>query len=88
MERSLSDALKLHINVQTDRSTVHFNPLSSFLHSSYPILSFIKINDTAGPKWFDLPATTVTPELKQELRLLQVRWERERGGSERERQRE
>eukprot|EP00850_Spirogloea_muscicola_P007291 SM000036S13335 [mRNA] locus=s36:606795:609350:- [translate_table: standard] len=28
---------------------------------------------TAGPKWFDLPATTITPDMKQELRLLKLR---------------
>ncbi|EDO34645.1 predicted protein, partial [Nematostella vectensis] len=28
---------------------------------------------SAGPKWFDLPATTVTPELKQELKVLKMR---------------
>lgn len=31
------------------------------------------IHDTAGPKWYDLPATPITPELKQELRMLQMR---------------
>eukprot|EP00897_Mesotaenium_endlicherianum_P001138 jgi/Mesen1/11024/ME000098S10419 len=28
---------------------------------------------TAGPQWYNLPATAVTPELKQELRLLRLR---------------
>ncbi|KAH8969289.1 hypothetical protein BDL97_02G025700 [Sphagnum fallax] len=29
--------------------------------------------DTAGSKWFDMPAPTVTPEIKKELQLLQLR---------------
>ncbi len=32
-----------------------------------------EIHDTAGEKWFDLPATPITPELKKDLRLLQMR---------------
>lgn len=28
---------------------------------------------TAGPKWFDLPKTNLTPELKRDLQLLQMR---------------
>jgi len=29
--------------------------------------------ETAGPKWYNLPATKITPELKQELKLLKMR---------------
>eukprot|EP00249_Psilotum_nudum_P002492 c15558_g1_i1 orf=203-898(-) len=29
--------------------------------------------DTAGVKWFDLPAPTITPELKKDLQLLKLR---------------
>ncbi len=32
-----------------------------------------KAHDTAGPKWFDMPATEVTPEVKRELQLLKMR---------------
>lgn len=28
--------------------------------------------DTLGPKWFDMPATQVTPEIKTQLKLLKV----------------
>jgi hypothetical protein len=28
---------------------------------------------TAGEKWFDMPATEITPQLKQDLTLLQMR---------------
>ncbi|GAQ89952.1 hypothetical protein KFL_005810050 [Klebsormidium nitens] len=28
---------------------------------------------TAGPKWFDLPATPITPEVKRDFRLLKLR---------------
>lgn len=30
-------------------------------------------SDTAGRRWFDLPATTITPEVKTDLRLLALR---------------
>lgn len=28
---------------------------------------------SAGKEWFDLPATTITPELKNDLRILKMR---------------
>ncbi|KAL3701146.1 hypothetical protein R1sor_019168 [Riccia sorocarpa] len=31
------------------------------------------VKDTAGPKWFDMPAVTLTPELKREVELLKMR---------------
>ncbi|KAL2650487.1 hypothetical protein R1flu_018615 [Riccia fluitans] len=31
------------------------------------------VKDTAGSKWFDMPAVTVTPELKREVELLKMR---------------
>ena len=30
-------------------------------------------SESAGPKWFDLPATEVTPELERNLKLLKMR---------------
>lgn len=32
-----------------------------------------RAKDTAGPGWFDLPATPVTPELEKDLRVLSMR---------------
>ncbi|KAI4369485.1 hypothetical protein MLD38_017920 [Melastoma candidum] len=32
-----------------------------------------QVKDTAGSKWFDMPAPTVTPELKKDLQLLKLR---------------
>ena len=32
-----------------------------------------KKHETAGPKWFDMPATPMTPELEKDLKVLQMR---------------
>ncbi|XVF62356.1 hypothetical protein PTKIN_Ptkin09bG0001000 [Pterospermum kingtungense] len=32
-----------------------------------------QVNDTAGSAWFDMPAPTLTPELKKDLQLLKLR---------------
>ncbi|KAH9684148.1 hypothetical protein WN944_025229 [Citrus x changshan-huyou] len=32
-----------------------------------------QIKDTAGTSWFDMPAATITPELKKDLQLLKLR---------------
>lgn len=32
-----------------------------------------KRNPTLGPKWFDMPATPLTEDLKMDLKLLKVR---------------
>ncbi|KAJ4721895.1 rRNA-processing protein fcf2 [Melia azedarach] len=32
-----------------------------------------QVKDTAGTKWFDMPAATITPELKKDLQLLKLR---------------
>ncbi|KAL3624631.1 hypothetical protein CASFOL_031299 [Castilleja foliolosa] len=32
-----------------------------------------QVKDTAGKKWFDMPAPTLTPELKKDLQLLKLR---------------
>ncbi|CAM8924277.1 unnamed protein product [Rhodiola kirilowii] len=32
-----------------------------------------QIKDTAGTSWFDMPAQTITPELKKDLQLLKLR---------------
>ncbi|XP_047310269.1 rRNA-processing protein fcf2-like [Impatiens glandulifera] len=32
-----------------------------------------QVKDTAGKSWFDMPAPTVTPELKKDLQLLKLR---------------
>ncbi|XP_075487491.1 rRNA-processing protein fcf2-like [Primulina tabacum] len=32
-----------------------------------------QIKDTAGSNWFDMPAQTITPELKKDLQLLKLR---------------
>nr|XP_016435829.1 PREDICTED: rRNA-processing protein fcf2-like [Nicotiana tabacum]XP_016435830.1 PREDICTED: rRNA-processing protein fcf2-like [Nicotiana tabacum] len=31
-----------------------------------------QVKDTAGKNWFDMPAQTITPELKRDLQLLKV----------------
>ncbi|KAK4400004.1 rRNA-processing protein fcf2 [Sesamum angolense] len=36
-------------------------------------LSKKQVKDTAGKNWFDIPAQTITPELKQDLQLLKLR---------------
>ncbi|KAL0408926.1 UNVERIFIED_CONTAM: rRNA-processing protein fcf2 [Sesamum radiatum] len=35
-------------------------------------LSKKQVKDTAGKNWFDMPAQTITPELKKDLQLLKV----------------
>ncbi|KAH7513586.1 hypothetical protein JRO89_XSUnG0176400 [Xanthoceras sorbifolium] len=32
-----------------------------------------QVKDTAGTSWFDMPAATITPELKKDLQLLKLR---------------
>ncbi|KAL0326935.1 UNVERIFIED_CONTAM: rRNA-processing protein fcf2 [Sesamum angustifolium] len=32
-----------------------------------------QVKDTAGKNWFDMPAQTITPELKKDLQLLKLR---------------
>ncbi|KAL2233349.1 rRNA-processing protein fcf2 [Sesamum indicum] len=36
-------------------------------------LSKKQVKDTAGKNWFDMPAQTITPELKKDLQLLKLR---------------
>lgn len=40
------------------------HPLTHVIHQDKP---------TAGPEWFDLPKTELTPELKRDLQLLRMR---------------
>lgn len=47
-----------------------------FVHPSLFSLFLLLLQsdkDTAGPGWFDLPATEVTPEIKKDLQLIKLR---------------
>ena len=45
-----------------------------YIHNAYILLlHMIKTQKSAGPKWYNLPATPLTPELKNDLRVLSLR---------------
>ena len=41
--------------------------------SLYAFVCQMQSDRSAGKEWFDLPATTITPELKNDLRILKMR---------------
>ncbi|KAK9688797.1 hypothetical protein RND81_09G011600 [Saponaria officinalis] len=66
----------------TRESSILYKPASELIDGLYvppnnpkKLNKILKkqIKDTAGNKWFDMPAPVITPELKQDLQLLKLR---------------
>lgn len=60
------------IVVYTSHRTVHLTALLLFRFCLFSFC-FLQRKDTAGKMWFDLPATTVTPEIARDLALIKAR---------------
>eukprot|EP00047_Mylnosiga_fluctuans_P005215 m.239125 g.239125 ORF g.239125 m.239125 type:complete len:252 (-) comp13424_c0_seq1:258-1013(-) len=78
-EISTMDAATVAVKEQpTIISTLEKGSVAPPLHISAAMQKAInkkqrQLADTAGKKWYDLPATVVTPEIKRDLKLLQMR---------------
>ncbi|GMH14399.1 hypothetical protein Nepgr_016240 [Nepenthes gracilis] len=82
---SLSNTIKFDSSSVSDKTyenSILYKPTSELIDGLYvPPNNPRKLNkllrkqvkDTAGKSWFDMPASVITPELKQDLQLLKLR---------------
>ncbi|CAH9080349.1 unnamed protein product [Cuscuta europaea] len=78
----VADKQKRHHSQPLETSTALYMPRSELVDGLFvpprdpkklSLLRRKEVKDTAGKNWFDMPAPTLTPELKRDLQLLKMR---------------